>query len=43
MVIVLIGVLLVLHVVSPNSRWLSISVLVASLVVVWLGIELAHT
>jgi hypothetical protein len=40
--IVLIGVLLGLHVVAPRSRALSAAVLLASLAVVWLGVELAH-
>jgi hypothetical protein len=31
-----------LHVVGPTSRSLSLGVLVASLLVVWLGVVLAH-
>jgi uncharacterized membrane protein len=41
-VVVLVGVLLGLHVVVPHSRVLSLAVLVASLLIVWLGVELAH-
>jgi uncharacterized membrane protein len=42
MVIVLIGVLIALHMVSPQSRAVAIAVLCASLVTVWLGVALAH-
>lgn len=42
MLVVLIGVLIGLHVVAPTSRALSLGVLLASLLVVWLGVELAH-
>src|SRR4051794_41685057 len=41
-VLVLVGVLLGVHVVRPRSRWLSLAMLVASLALVWLGVELAH-
>ena len=40
--LVLVGVLLGVHVVRPRSRWLSLATLVASLAIVWLGVELAH-
>ena len=40
--VVLVGVLLGLHAVAPRSRVLSLAVLVASLLIVWLGVELAH-
>jgi uncharacterized membrane protein len=42
MFVVLIGVLLALHIASPSSRAISIAVFVASLIVVWLGVELTH-
>ena len=41
-VVVLIGVLIALHVVAPTSRALSIALLLATLLVVWLGVELTH-
>jgi putative copper export protein len=40
--LVLIGVLLVLHVVTPYTRAVSLSVLVVSILIVWLGIRLTH-
>jgi putative copper export protein len=40
--VVLVGVLLGLHAVAPRSRVLSLTVLLVSLVIVWLGVELAH-
>ena len=40
--VVLIGVLIALHIVAPTSRALSVGVLLASLLVVWLGVELTH-
>jgi uncharacterized membrane protein len=40
--LVIVGVLLALHVVWPRRRWLSLATLVASLVIVWLGVDLAH-
>jgi uncharacterized membrane protein len=42
MVFVLIGVLIALHLASPESRAVAIAVLCASLVTVWLGVALAH-
>jgi putative copper export protein len=42
MVVVLIGVLIGLHVAAPTSRALSAAILVASLLVVWFGVELSH-
>lgn len=42
MLVVLIGVLVAFHIASPTSRALSIAVFVASLLVVWLGVELTH-
>ena len=41
-VIVLIGVLTGLHIASSKTRALSIALVVSSLVVVWLGVKLAH-
>jgi putative copper export protein len=41
-VLVLAGVLLGLHTVAPQRRVLSVAVFVASLAIVWLGVELAH-
>ena len=38
----LIGVLLALHVVTPYTRAVSLSVLAASILIVWLGIRLTH-
>jgi uncharacterized membrane protein len=40
--VALVGVLLGLHVVAPRNRALSLATLAASLVVVWLGVKLAH-
>jgi uncharacterized membrane protein len=40
--VALVGVLLGLHAVAPRSRALSLTVLLVSLVIVWLGVELAH-
>ena len=40
--VVLIGVLIALHIAAPTSRALSVAVLLASLLVVWLGVELTH-
>jgi peptidoglycan/LPS O-acetylase OafA/YrhL len=42
MLVVLLAVLLGMHVVSPKARALSIAVLLSTLVIVWLGVELAH-
>jgi uncharacterized membrane protein len=42
MVILLIGVLIGLHMASPESHAVAIAVLCASLVTVWLGVALAH-
>lgn len=41
-VLALVGVLLVFHMISPRSRALSAAMLLASLLVVWLGVDLAH-
>jgi uncharacterized membrane protein len=41
-VIVLIGVLTALHIASAKTRALSIALVVSSLLVVWLGVKLAH-
>jgi uncharacterized membrane protein len=41
-VVALVGVLLGAHVVAPRSRTLSLATLAASLLVVWLGVKLAH-
>jgi hypothetical protein len=40
--LVLVGVLIGLHVVEPASRVLSVALFLASLGVVWLGVELTH-
>ena len=40
--LVLIGVLLGLHVATPYTRAISLSVLATSIVIVWLGIRLSH-
>jgi putative copper export protein len=41
-VLVLVGVLIGLHIASPETRAVSVGALVASLVVVWLGVELVY-
>lgn len=41
-VVVLVFVLTGLHVVAPRNRLLSVATLAASLVIVWLGLKLAH-
>jgi len=40
--VVLIGVLLALHVVTPYTRAVSMAVLATSILIVWLGIRLTH-
>jgi putative copper export protein len=40
--LVLIGVLLGLHLVTPYTRAISLGVLATSLLIVWLGIRLSH-
>jgi uncharacterized membrane protein len=40
--LVLIVVLVALHVVTPYTRAISIAIFVTSLVIVWLGVSLAH-
>jgi uncharacterized membrane protein len=40
--VVLAGVLLGFHAITPRSRFLSLTILVASLLIVWLGVELAQ-
>ena len=40
--LVLIGVLLALHVMTPYTRAVSLSVLATSILIVWLGIRLTH-
>jgi uncharacterized membrane protein len=42
MVVVLIGVLIAFHMTAPESRAVAIAVFGASLVALWLGVELAH-
>ena len=42
MFVVLIGVLVALHVARPGSRWLAVAVFAATLVTLWLGVNLAH-
>ena len=41
-VLVLVGVLLGLHIVSPRSRAVSLALVASSLLVVWLGVALTH-
>ncbi len=41
-VLVLVGVLMALHVATPETRAVSWATLAASLVVVWLGVRLTH-
>ena len=40
--LVLIGVLLALHVATPYTRAISLSVLATSILIVWLGIRLTY-
>jgi putative copper export protein len=40
--IVLVAVLIGFHAITPRSRVLSLTVLVVSLLIAWLGVELAH-
>ena len=40
--VALIGVLVVVHMRRPGDRWMEGLIFVASLVVVWLGVALAH-
>lgn len=40
--VALIGVLIALHIARPGSRALSVAVFAVSVVVVWLGVDLAH-
>ena len=40
--LVLVGVLLGLHVVTPYTRAVSVGVLVTSVAIVWLGLRLSH-
>jgi putative copper export protein len=41
-VLVLVGILMGLHVVSSSRRAISLALMISSLVIVWLGVELAH-
>ena len=41
-VVVLVGVLVGLHIASPRSRALSLALVAASMLVVWLGVDLSH-
>lgn len=41
-VLVLVGILMAVHVVSSSRRVISLALLISSLVIVWLGVELAH-
>lgn len=41
-VLVLVGVLTILHIATPGSRVVATAVLLSSLLVVWLGVALAH-
>ena len=41
-VLALVGVLLGLHIARPQARGLSVAVFLASLALVWLGVELSH-
>ena len=40
--LVLIGVLLALHVATPYTRAISLTVLATSILIVWLGLRLTH-
>ena len=40
--LVLIGVLVALHIVTPYTRAISIAVLLTSVAIVWLGVRLTH-
>ena len=40
--LVLIGVLLALHVATPYTRVISLTVLATSILIVWLGLRLTH-
>jgi len=40
--VVLVGVLVGLHIASPRSRPVSLALVTASLLVVWLGVDLSH-
>ena len=42
MVLVLVGVLAGVHIATPQSRVVSVAVFLASLALVWLGVELSH-
>ena len=42
MLVVLVGVLIAFHLVTPRSRVLSATVFVVSVAIVWLGVELSH-
>jgi len=41
-VLVLVAVLTALHIVTPHSRGVSIALFLSSLLVLWLGVSLAH-
>jgi uncharacterized membrane protein len=41
-VVALVVVLTLLHLIRPRLHWLSAAILLASLVIVWLGLNLAH-
>jgi putative copper export protein len=41
-VLVLVGVLIGLHIASPETRGISLAMLVASLLIVWLGVKLVY-
>ena len=42
LLLVVVAVLTGMHALTPQSRALSVAVLLGSLVIVWLGVELAH-
>jgi uncharacterized membrane protein len=42
MLVVLVGVLIAFHIVSPGNRAISVLVFLVSLAIVWLGVELTH-
>jgi putative copper export protein len=41
-VLVLVGVLIALHIASPETRGISLAMLAASLLIVWLGVKLVY-
>ena len=42
MLVVVVGVLIVFHAITPRSRGLSIAVFAGSIAILWLGVSLSH-